>query len=433
MPNGSAAGAVNATALRRSWRRLTAPHESVQAMADQRRVRLAAGLFLILMPVALLFVLAYELPGRGLSEDAWRSMGVLVTTVASYALVRGRFWRWGIFLAVVAILLAIWAPVFRPEHDVALLYFTVVPVLLGSLLMALPSAGIVAGTNLAAAAIIPYLTGDGLNGGSTDHRDGFLFLLAVTPLVLLGTGFMDRSVRDVETANEKLRQADEFRLQVLNTVAHDLTSPLTPIALRLHMLAEQDGATKHVEVIQRNVNVLQRLINDIKDLSKVESGRLDLRRADIDLAELADRTVSGFQADAEGRGVLLTVDAPTTVRVEADADRLTQVFYNLVTNGLKFTPKGGTVRVEVKEDDGTARVQVVDSGRGLTADEITRLWKPFSQVHDRAEIKERGTGLGLFIAKGIVTAHGGNVWVASDGHGTGSTFGFALPVGSDAG
>lgn len=429
MPNGSDAAAVDATALRRSWRRVTAPHASVQIMADQRRVRLAAGLFLILMPVAVLYVIVYELPTRGLSEDAWRSLGVFVTTVASYALVRGRFWRWGIRLAVVMILLAIWAPVFRPDHDAALLYFTVVPVLLGGLLMSLPSAAIVATANLLAAASVPYLTGEGLTGWTTDHRDGFLFLLAVTPLVLLGTGFMDRSVRDVDAANDKLRKADEFRLQVLNTVAHDLTSPLTPIVLRLHMLAKQDGAAKHVDVVQRNINVLQRLINDIKDLAKVEAGRLDLRREDIDLTELADRTVSGFQADAEVRGVRLTMDAPENLRVEADADRLMQVFYNLITNGLKFTPKGGTVRVEVTADDGTARVQVVDSGRGLTADEITHLWKPFSQVHDRAEIPERGTGLGLFITKGIVAAHGGDVWVASDGHGTGSTFGFALPAG----
>lgn len=108
------------------------------------------------------------------------------------------------------------------------------------------------------------------------------------------------------------------------------------------------------------------------------------------------------------------------------------MLFNLVSKAVKFTPAGGTVRVEGKRTNGDVEVEVRDSGRGLAPDEVGRLFKPFSQVHDPKETKERGTGLGLYICKGIVERHGGRVGVESAGLGHGSTFRFVLPIRSPA-
>ncbi|MCA1819117.1 MAG: HAMP domain-containing histidine kinase, partial [Halobacteriales archaeon] len=136
-----------------------------------------------------------------------------------------------------------------------------------------------------------------------------------------------------------------------------------------------------------------------------------------------------FQESAHERGVTLTVRASGPVPVEADHERLAQVLSNLLTNALKFTPAGGAVTLRVGAGPGGgAEVAVEDSGRGLTADEAARLFQPFSQVHDPGEVKEPGTGLGLYICKGIVEAHGGRIQVKSAGRAHGSTFTFELPA-----
>jgi signal transduction histidine kinase len=109
---------------------------------------------------------------------------------------------------------------------------------------------------------------------------------------------------------------------------------------------------------------------------------------------------------------------------------LTQVMGNLLSNALKFTPSGGRVAVQVTVEETRVQVDVTDTGRGLSQDEIARLFEPFSQVHAPGEIKERGTGLGLYISREILERHGGRVWAGSGGRGIGSTFSFVLPLPS---
>lgn len=401
-----------------NWHRLTRPHAAVTRATDRRRARLGAGLLLVLIPLAAVFAGIYAYPvflGRGVAQDGL-SLGVLAAFIAAYALVRSQHFRYGILLLVLAPLAAILAPFATSGDPAALLYFTAVPILLAGLLLDLRFAAALAALNLAAAWLVAFGT-PGAHPG--DFLGPFLFLVAASSIALVGTGFFERSIHEAEESNEALRVSEAYRLRLLNTIVHDLSTPLTSLGLHVAMLENA--------VMQRNLDLLQRLVTDIADLAKIESDRLDIQVKPADLGSLARQAVQALQGRAEQEGVTLEVDA-ASVPVKVDPDRITQVFYNLLSNAIKFTPPGGQVALKVASHPSRAEARIQDTGRGLSPEEIQRLFQPFTQVHQRTEGKERGTGLGLFITKAIVEAHGGSAWVKSDGHGKGSTFGFSIPA-----
>lgn len=238
---------------------------------------------------------------------------------------------------------------------------------------------------------------------------------------------VERRLADLETASEQ-------RTQLVNAISHDLLNPLTPIAVQVHLLRASPtlGAkdARALDVIERNATHMQRLIVDLKDLAKLQSGALALKPAPADLRELASFAAQSFAETAKGKGVALDTRFDGPLPVVADAGRIGQVFLNLLSNAVKFTPAGGSIVVEAGREDGCAIVRVRDSGRGLAADEIPRLFKPFSQVHAAGETSEKGTGLGLYISRGIAEQHGGSLTVESAGHGRGSTFTLGVPLAS---
>ena len=419
----------------RAWSQWTEPHESVVGVAACRRARLAASLNLVMAFLAAFFVGFLEVPdwlahGRVALSSA--SLGMF-GTAAAFALARSRRPAWGVTLGLATSWLIIWDGVVGGGHaSPDVVYFTLVPVLFGGLLLGLMGAAALACANMLVIAVVPaVLPLFGRSAEASDFLLPFLFMLTATPIVLVGTGFMQRALAEAEGANRRLREAEAFRLRLLNTVAHDLASPLTPIALQLHMLKGRDAVGPQVAIMARNVAVLGRLVDDVKDLARLESGELALRPAETDVAGLVRDVVEGFAAKADADGIRLSVDAPPHVFLMIDAVRITQVITNLVTNALKFTPSGGSVVLTMTVAQGEVRLAVCDSGRGLAEAEIRRLFQPFSQVHAPSEARERGSGLGLFITKGIVAAHDGHVWVESAGHGHGSTFVFALPLLSE--
>lgn len=231
----------------------------------------------------------------------------------------------------------------------------------------------------------------------------------------------------------RIKELQDARTRLLDTISHDLANPLTPVRLQLSILKEalvdKPGTTaRSMEILERNVEQLARLIEDLKDVARLEGGTLKIRAAPADVAELARSAVDSFQGNAKERGVTLEGKVAPSLPVTADAQRITQVLFNFLTNALKFTPKDGLIRVEAGKSGKDAVVRVTDSGRGLTKEEMDKLFRPFSQVHKATEIKERGTGLGLYISKGLIESHGGKIFVESKGHGKGSTFGFSLPL-----
>ncbi|MFO1533037.1 MAG: ATP-binding protein, partial [Thermoplasmatota archaeon] len=235
---------------------------------------------------------------------------------------------------------------------------------------------------------------------------------------------------------QQLRRLDEFKTQFLNTASHELNTPITPVRLQLHLLkagqfgplsAEQQHS---VEVIDRNVGRLAGLVQDLLDVARLQGGQMRLQRAAIDLRRLAEEAVEAFVPQAASAGVALALVPGAPAHLRADGRRLTQVLFNLLSNAIKFTPRGGAVRVAVAASGpGAWRVDVTDTGAGLDDSQVARLFQPFSQVHEDPALRHAGTGLGLYICRGIVEAHGGRMWATSPGPGKGSTFAVEVPHG----
>ncbi|HLE95766.1 MAG TPA: ATP-binding protein [Candidatus Thermoplasmatota archaeon] len=232
---------------------------------------------------------------------------------------------------------------------------------------------------------------------------------------------------------ERLKELDRFKTQFINMAAHELGTPLTPIKLQLHILKGKastldEPRRKSLEILDRNVDRLGHLVKDLLDVSRLQASRLALERGPCDLNRLVIEAAESFQPQARDADVDLGLTLSTDVLVDADAKRLTQVLFNLLSNALKFTPPRGRITLETERRGEAAVVRVRDSGAGLDANQIKRLFQPFTQVHDTMRITRGGTGLGLYISRGIIELHGGELSCRSDGPGTGCTFAFTVPL-----
>ncbi len=273
-------------------------------------------------------------------------------------------------------------------------------------------------------------------------RDGRVIERYTTPLVAIGPVsfgrvwfFRDISRRkELEDAlraqNERLRELGELKTTFINSLSHDLRTPLTAVIGYAEFLEDGMGGelsaqqTGYVGEIVRNARRLEGMVDDLLEIARMEAGTFELRHGEHDVVDLAEDVIAAFRLQAEAAGVSLALEAEAGPFVaQVDAARLERVFANLIGNALKFTPRGGQVRVRVCRPAGPLRVEVVDSGRGIATEDLPKLFERFSQFGDRSH---GGTGLGLFIARMIVAAHGGQIGVASE-LGRGSTFWFELP------
>jgi signal transduction histidine kinase len=240
---------------------------------------------------------------------------------------------------------------------------------------------------------------------------------------------------ELSVAKKDLEEAARMKDIFFATLSHELRTPLTAIVGWVHILKE--GQTdplviqRAVETIERNLNVQNTLIADLLDVSRIVSGKLDLEIAAVDLPALVRASADSARPVAAANGIDLQVSvAPVTAAVAGDAVRLQQVITNLLTNSLKFTPRGGRVTVSLAQGQDRATLTVADSGRGIRADALPFVFERFRQA-SIADTKAGGLGLGLAIVKHIVEAHGGAVAAASPGAGGGATFTVTLPVTPD--
>jgi PAS domain S-box-containing protein len=242
----------------------------------------------------------------------------------------------------------------------------------------------------------------------------------------------DRRVASQRLAEiSRLKEMDRVKTQFVNTISHELRTPLTPIKVQLHILKgtrDAEQAKKATEVLDRNVGRLSSIVDELLEVARIQAGTLKLAKTYVDLSQNVQQALDSYVDVARQSGIELQMRVEPDLNVVADPKRLQQVMYNLLGNAFKFTEKGGRIAVEVRRDGANALVSVADSGAGLAADDIARLFEPFSQVHDPMEKTNAGTGLGLYICRGIVEGHGGRIWAESEGAGKGARFAFVIPL-----
>jgi PAS domain S-box-containing protein len=229
------------------------------------------------------------------------------------------------------------------------------------------------------------------------------------------------------------KRTEQLKNDFVSVVSHELRTPLTSIRGSLGLIAGgvagelPEKARALVDIAAKNCERLVRLINDILDVEKIESGQVGFRLAPAELRAVAEQAVEGNRAYADGYGVTLRMAGGATgARVWADADRLLQVITNLISNAVKFSPRGGEVEVEVSRGAGEVRVAVTDHGRGVSPEFRQRIFQKFAQADSSSTREKGGTGLGLSISRAIVERHQGRIGFTSE-PGVATVFYFDLP------
>jgi two-component system, OmpR family, phosphate regulon sensor histidine kinase PhoR len=228
----------------------------------------------------------------------------------------------------------------------------------------------------------------------------------------------------------RIRQVEASHKEFVINVSHELRNPLASVKAMVETLEdgvieENQVAKDFLERIHRDIDRMTHLVNDLLELSRLESGQLALRLSPLDLRILIEEVSARFSATAEARGVTLETDLPPGLpQVRGDREKLQQVLINLVENALKFTPVAGSITLSAQANNGMIEVRVRDTGAGIAQEHLPHIFERFYKV-DRAR-RDGGTGLGLAIVKQIVEAHRGEAWVESQ-EGAGSTFAFTMP------
>ena len=234
---------------------------------------------------------------------------------------------------------------------------------------------------------------------------------------------------EAEAAN---RLKDEF----LATLSHELRTPLNAIMGWAHVLGQTSGdratVQRAAEVIRQNAAAQAQLIEDILDVSRVVGGRLVLDTRPVQMRIVIEDAIESLMPAATAKAINIERTLTSDIQVFGDRDRLQQIVWNLVSNALKFTPKGGRIEVELHAEGGDAALRVTDTGIGIPADFLPFVFDRFRQADSSMSRRHSGLGLGMAIVRHLVELHGGTVSAESEGEGKGATFRLRLPTRSDA-
>jgi PAS domain S-box-containing protein len=261
---------------------------------------------------------------------------------------------------------------------------------------------------------------------------------------IMGVVLVFRDVSDRKAAEEtrdryeESRAANQAKDDFLAVLSHELRSPLNAMLGWVRLLQRPDRTTETIdratEVLERNLGTQTRVINELLDVSRIVSGRLELALRPVRLTDIVRGALDSIRVAAEGRGLTLAASLPddaTPLVVRGDPDRLQQVLGNLLTNAVKFTPSGGRVDVTVSSDAADARIVVRDTGAGIAPAFLPHVFERFRQADSSASRAHGGLGLGLAIAHSLVERHGGTITAESEGTSRGAAFTVTLPLATD--
>lgn len=253
------------------------------------------------------------------------------------------------------------------------------------------------------------------------------------------------------SANQRLQELDKLKDDFVSVASHELRTPMTAIKSYLWMGLNKYGnlpertkpdlkaksiyklpedVQKYMSRAYISVERLINLVNDMLNISRIESGRIALRLTDVDLIQLANDVLAEVKAKAAEKDIKLKLNVHIFPKVLADPDKIHEVYLNLIGNALKFTPTGGTITVDFRQKNPFVYVSIADTGAGVDKEDLSRLFTKFGRLDNSyvASASSDGTGLGLFISKSLIELHQGSITAASEGRGKGTTFTFSLPI-----
>lgn len=258
-----------------------------------------------------------------------------------------------------------------------------------------------------------------------NHQKMYIVLFSIILLLLIG--IMVYIYRTILMKRRIEEEANKAKLQFFTNISHELRTPLTLIADPVNYIIHDDNLNSQqrsmLQIVQRNVLVLIQLVSEILDFRKVQNGKMELRLSDFNLAESMKQWIKLFSASAQKKHITISMDAPDTIMLRADQDKIERICYNLLSNALKYTSEGGEISLMAKEEGGRVMISVADNGCGISSDELPYIFDRFYQAKNAG----RGTGIGLAIVKAFTELHHGEV-SATSVEGKGSTFTIHIPV-----
>ncbi|MBF1607357.1 MAG: substrate-binding domain-containing protein [Prevotella sp.] len=258
-----------------------------------------------------------------------------------------------------------------------------------------------------------------------NHQKMYIVLFSIILFLLIG--IMVYIYRTILMKRRIEEDANKAKLQFFTNISHELRTPLTLIADPVNYIIHDDNLNLQqrsmLQIVQRNVLVLTQLVSEILDFRKVQNGKMELRLSDFNLAESMKQWIMLFSVSAQKKHIAISMDAPDTLMLRADQDKIERICYNLLSNALKYTSEGGEITLTAKEENGRVMISVADNGCGISSDELPYIFDRFYQAKNAG----RGTGIGLAIVKAFTELHHGEV-SATSVEGKGSTFTIHIPI-----